>query len=55
MHPWKVAKGRSSTFHMEFRLVYEGPLKAAGSGRGGSRTAEKHAIRKNIHKQLARL
>jgi len=38
---------------MEFRLVYEGPLKAAGSG--GTRAAEKHDIRKLLHKQLARL
>ena len=40
---------------MEFRLVYEGPLKAAVAGKGGRRTEEKHAIRKVIHKQLARL
>jgi hypothetical protein len=37
---------------MEFRLVYEGPLKAAGRN---TRVKEKHAIRKVIHKQLARL
>lgn len=39
---------------MEFRLVYEGPLKAAG-GKGGNRVQEKHTIRKAVHKQLARL
>jgi hypothetical protein len=40
---------------MEFRLVYEGPLKAVGGSAGGKRTSEKHAIRKVLHKQLARL
>lgn len=38
---------------MEFRLVYEGPLKAAGSG--GIRSAEKDEIRKQVHQQLGRL
>jgi hypothetical protein len=38
---------------MEFRLVYQGPLKA--SGNNTRRVAEKHAIRKAIHKQLAEL
>ncbi len=38
---------------MEFRLIYEGPLKA--SGNDSRRVAEKHAIRKAIHKQLAEL
>ena len=38
---------------MEFRLVYEGPLKAAGGG--STRSPEKHAIRKQLHKQLAQL
>ncbi len=37
---------------MEFRLVYEGPLRAAGSN---TRSAEKHEIRKQLHKQLANL
>jgi hypothetical protein len=37
---------------MEFRLVYEGSLK---SGAGSGVVAEKHAIRKAIHKQLAQL
>jgi hypothetical protein len=40
---------------MDFRLVYEGPLKAASAGKGGGRVSEKHAIRKVIHKQLKRL
>jgi hypothetical protein len=40
---------------MEFRLVYEGPLKAAGTSRGGNRVPEKHAIRKSIHPQVKRL
>ena len=35
---------------VEFRLVYEGPLKAAG--RAGTRVSEKHTIRKQLHKQL---
>lgn len=35
---------------MEFRLIYEGSLKANNSG--GSRVAEKHSIRQQIHKQL---
>lgn len=38
---------------MEFRLVYEGPLRAAGSG--GTRSSEKHEIRKVLHQQLVRL
>jgi hypothetical protein len=38
---------------VEFRLIYEGPLKAAGSGKGGTRSAEKHEIRKVLHQQLA--
>jgi hypothetical protein len=38
---------------VEFRLVYQGPLRAAGSS--GGRVSEKHAIRKTIHKQLANL
>lgn len=37
---------------MEFRLVFEGSLK---SGQSGGVVAEKHAIRKAIHKQLAQL
>ena len=37
---------------MEFRLVYEGPLKAASSGKGGNRVPEKHAIRKQLHRQI---
>lgn len=40
---------------MEFRLVYEGPLKAVRGGSGGGRVSEKHAIRKVIHKQVKRL
>lgn len=38
---------------MQFRLVYEGELKASSSG--NSRVAEKHAIRKHMHLQLAEL
>lgn len=38
---------------LEFRLTYEGPLKAASSG--NRRVKEKHAIRKQLHKQLAEL
>lgn len=40
---------------VEFRLVYQGELKAAASGRGGSRAPEKHAIRRCFHSQLASL
>src|SRR5436190_8268168 len=46
---------KESANRMEFRLVYEGPLKAVGGGAGGKRTSEKHAIRKVLHKQLSRL
>ena len=38
---------------MEFRLTYEGPLKAAT--RDNSRMRDKHVIRKEFHKQLAEL
>jgi len=38
---------------MEFRLIYEGPLPAQGSG--GGRAKEKHQIRKQLHPQLAEL
>jgi hypothetical protein len=37
---------------MEFRLVFEGSLR---SGQSSGVVAEKHAIRKAIHKQLAQL
>jgi hypothetical protein len=40
---------------VEFRLVYEGELKAAGSGKGSGRASEKHAIRRVLHSQLASL
>jgi hypothetical protein len=41
---------------MEFRLIYDGQLKAAGGGgRAGSRTSDKHILRKAFHSQLARL
>ena len=39
---------------MEFRLTYEGVLKASGNNQGG-RGTHKHAIRKIFHKQLKRL
>lgn len=38
---------------MEFRLIYEGPLKA--TTRDNSRVKDKHLVRKEIHKQLAEL
>lgn len=38
---------------MEFRLIYEGELPVARAG--SARLDEKHAIRKQIHKQLAAL
>jgi hypothetical protein len=38
---------------MEFRLIYEGPLKATTCD--NSRMKEKHLIRKELHTQLARL
>lgn len=38
---------------MEFRLMYEGPLKAASNS--NTRVKEKHAIRKQFHTQLAEL
>jgi len=37
---------------MQFRLIYQGKLPAAG---GSSRNKEKHAIRQVLHKQLAQL
>jgi hypothetical protein len=40
---------------VEFRLVYQGPLPAASSGRGGTRRDIKHGIRKNIHQQLTKV
>jgi hypothetical protein len=44
------AKGTS----VEFRLVYQGPLPSQKSG-GTSRIPEKQAIRKAMHKQLAKV
>lgn len=38
---------------MQFRLVYQGRLPAAGSS--GTRNKEKHEIRKTLHKQLLEL
>jgi hypothetical protein len=38
---------------MEFRLTYKGTLPSEGSG--GSRTKEKHQLRKHFHKQLREL
>ena len=38
---------------MQFRLLYEGPLKATTPGK--NRVKDKHAIRKQIHKQLSTL
>jgi hypothetical protein len=38
---------------MEFRLIYKGPLPSEGSG--GSRTKEKHALRKHFNGQLREL
>ncbi|MDQ3750996.1 MAG: hypothetical protein M3367_18550 [Acidobacteriota bacterium] len=46
-------EGDEFTDFMEFRLIYEGQLK--GSGNKNPRVSEKHAIRKQIHKQLAEL
>lgn len=40
---------------MEFHLVYQGSLPAAGQGGGKTRAREKHDIRKVFHKQLASL
>ena len=40
---------------MEFHLVYQGRLPAAGQGGKKTRTREKHNIRKVFHKQLAAL
>jgi hypothetical protein len=40
---------------MEFHLVYQGSLPAAGQGGKKTRTKEKHEIRKVFHKQLASL
>jgi hypothetical protein len=39
---------------LEFRLIYEGPLAAQGTGAGGV-LAQKHAIRKALHPQLREL
>jgi len=38
---------------MQFRLIYQGKLPAAGSS--GTRNKEKHEIRKTLHKQLSEL
>jgi hypothetical protein len=38
---------------MEFRLVYDGPLKATTTNQ--SRVKDKHAIRRQLHKQLSTL
>jgi len=40
---------------VEFRLVYRGRLPAEGRGGGGSRVAEKHEIRLQVHEQLKTL
>lgn len=40
---------------MEFRLIYRGRLPALSSGRGGTRREDKHAIRKELHRQLKQL
>ena len=40
---------------MEFRLVYQGNLPAAGGGGGASRLNEKQAIRRALHPQLREL
>jgi hypothetical protein len=40
---------------MEFHLIYEGSLPAAGQGGKKTRAREKHDIRKVFHKQLASL
>lgn len=40
---------------VEFRLVYRGHLPAQGAGTGGSRKEVKHAIRRELHKQLREL
>jgi hypothetical protein len=38
---------------VEFHLVYQGSLPAAGQGGGKTRAREKHDIRKVFHRQLA--
>lgn len=43
----------SESKRMEFRLIYKGPLPSEGSG--GSRTKEKHTLRKYFHGQLREL
>ncbi len=45
---------RAAEDGMDFRLTYEGPLRAA-SNSGSKRPKEKHEIRKVFHKQLKRL
>lgn len=40
---------------MEFRLVYEGPLPAAGRSGGAGRNPDKHRIRRYLHPQLKQL
>jgi hypothetical protein len=40
---------------VEFHLVYQGELPAAGQGGGKTRTREKQDMRKVFHKQLSRL
>jgi hypothetical protein len=50
--PWPdVAEGDV----VEFRLIYRGKLPAQGAGSGQSRIDEKHAIRRQLHRQLREL
>jgi hypothetical protein len=51
--PWPPLE--NGECEMEFHLIYQGQLPAAGQGGGKTRTPEKHAIRKVLHKQLASL
>jgi hypothetical protein len=51
--PWpKIGPGERE---VEFHLVYQGSLPAAGQGGGKTRAREKHDIRKVFHKQLSSL
>jgi hypothetical protein len=51
--PWPQLE--AGEIEVEFHLVYQGNLPAAGHGGGKTRTREKHAMRKVFHKQLVNL
>jgi hypothetical protein len=50
---WPQLEG--GDLELEFHLVYQGPLPAAGQGGGKTRSREKHDMRKIFHPQIAAL